>query len=774
MGREKRNMQSAASSGPKERHRRTQRSQWDPKAPMPQGFVAKPTVPKTKSKHHSYFELVENEDKKKKLEFQVTTKTTPPPGFEFVPSGNPELTTACKELSREKDAMIFIVSARHHIRETIVEEARSGLTHIPTQPVSDPDGKPMPLPDSQDEYTAQANASILDFFPRIPNTDRQTILVQSFNLSSKKQHPKPVGLCTDIPLSRRVQLAVLAHIRHTHTRYDELLKETSWLNARKVVEGLCLDILVKWRGDEETGRDQLDEILREVVVISDSEDEDGDDDQTEESSAEEITMTGAGKTLDLAGTVPLQTVIKTLPQSRHRRNGSSVSVRPGAEPGGVVKSRTTGRKEQRGFKRYRAWEEAIQRNREGDAPPPHEFEKPTIERRTPYSGVQRDKKDKRNLLGSLGTVPHPNGFVPKHHRRSGSGSVLDMPPRPRSASLALSPRERRSTPVARELPPSTTVSRIESPLGPRLQDMLVRSIEPASPEVMQPSFVRALPPRVQHSPSRTSLKQRPVRVSSPWESSPRAAAVYTERGVQGERQPIDPLPRRHLGYGEPTRDFHSPQPNDFVRIGPRPPTYPDEASIYGARTSAAIPTRTIFVDAGKPGSHHQPIIMEDRGGFYERVPLNPQPYRPAPVNGEIWPSHPIQAQGREASAHRIIPQENDPRSMRDNRRIRDAEATPVTGLRTLAPEHYSRLVPVDYNEQQWSHNRNLYDTAPRSPAQNYQRRMEPETGAQRAGEGVAQPPYHYTQYGPWALPKVLKEMTTLLPNLISNIDITVV
>lgn len=64
-------MQSAASSGPKERHRRTQRSQWDPKAPMPQGFVAKPTVPKTKSKHHSYFELVENEDKKKKLEFQV-------------------------------------------------------------------------------------------------------------------------------------------------------------------------------------------------------------------------------------------------------------------------------------------------------------------------------------------------------------------------------------------------------------------------------------------------------------------------------------------------------------------------------------------------------------------------------------------------------------------------------------------------------------------------------------------------------------------------------
>lgn len=76
-------------------------------------------------------------------------------------------------------------------------------------------------------------------------------------------------------LSRRVQLAVIAHIRHTHTRYDLLLRETSWENARKAVESLCLDILVKWRGDEETGRDQLDEVLREIVVISDTEEEDG-------------------------------------------------------------------------------------------------------------------------------------------------------------------------------------------------------------------------------------------------------------------------------------------------------------------------------------------------------------------------------------------------------------------------------------------------------------------------------------------------------------------
>lgn len=71
MGREKRNPQAAASSGPKERHRRNQRTTWDPNAPTPKGFIAKRAMPKATSKHHSYFEIVENEDKKKKLEFQV-------------------------------------------------------------------------------------------------------------------------------------------------------------------------------------------------------------------------------------------------------------------------------------------------------------------------------------------------------------------------------------------------------------------------------------------------------------------------------------------------------------------------------------------------------------------------------------------------------------------------------------------------------------------------------------------------------------------------------
>jgi len=38
---------------------------------LPPGLVAKPVMAQPKSKHRSYFEFVENTDKKKKLEFQV-------------------------------------------------------------------------------------------------------------------------------------------------------------------------------------------------------------------------------------------------------------------------------------------------------------------------------------------------------------------------------------------------------------------------------------------------------------------------------------------------------------------------------------------------------------------------------------------------------------------------------------------------------------------------------------------------------------------------------
>jgi Uncharacterized conserved protein (DUF2293) len=181
-------------------------------------------------------------------------------------------------------------------------------------------------------------------------------------------HGEPtVGLQTNIPLSRRVQLAVLAHIRHTHTRYDKLLRETTWMNARKAVEPVCLDVLVKWRGDEETGRDQMDEIIREVVIITDSEEEE-DSSSSEDSSEEEGEVSSTSSTEP-----PILHTQQQLPKQL-QRTGPLVASTPGVtedeDMEDPVSSRTRARpqkdkKAQRGFKRYRAaWDEALHRRQE--------------------------------------------------------------------------------------------------------------------------------------------------------------------------------------------------------------------------------------------------------------------------------------------------------------------------------------------------------------------------------------------------------------------------
>jgi hypothetical protein len=68
----------------------------------------------------------------------------------------------------------------HHVRETIVEEARASLGHVMENMLPAARGAPEPIPESQEEYDAQVDAALRDLFPRIPNTDRRMIIEHAF------------------------------------------------------------------------------------------------------------------------------------------------------------------------------------------------------------------------------------------------------------------------------------------------------------------------------------------------------------------------------------------------------------------------------------------------------------------------------------------------------------------------------------------------------------------------------------------------------------------
>lgn len=132
---EKRKKKSAASGDVRDKAKKATKPS-STRAKLPPDLVAKKPPPQPKLKHQSFFELVENKDKKKQLEsqvdrtsvgqdlgrqkgkaaasnsdMQITIETEPPPGYTFLPTvGNSELTTLCVDLSREHDAMVFVVS----------------------------------------------------------------------------------------------------------------------------------------------------------------------------------------------------------------------------------------------------------------------------------------------------------------------------------------------------------------------------------------------------------------------------------------------------------------------------------------------------------------------------------------------------------------------------------------------------------------------------------------------------------------------------------------
>ncbi|KAF4988899.1 hypothetical protein FGRMN_9480 [Fusarium graminum] len=697
MGREKRNLPAAVAGGPKERHKRAQRSQYDHTAPVPSGFVAKPAIPKT-TKHHSYFEFVENKDKKKKLEFQITTKKTPPPGFEFVPAGNPQLTQACKELSREKDAMIFIVSVHrigHHVREIIVEEARTSIGQARDYVSPVLRDAPEPIPESQDEYDAQVDAALRDLFPRIPNTDRQMIIEHAFRRDPAGNGEKEkVGLSEDITLARRVQLAVLAHIRHTHTRYDTLLKETSWQNARKVVETLCLDTLVKWRGDEESGRDQLDEILREVVVISDS---DGDESDNEsDSSIEEVVYQPANLN---PSRLTQNTSIQGGP-GHHQSPRLVLTAKAPVTPksrGKVKKSKrktSAEKKGQRGFKRYQAaWQNAIDRNRNVDDAVPQSSPIPPTPQYT--------------------QCPPPTNLAP-------TGDALPPASQLRLISGGAGPAPYENGSPAR--------------VNDRLQDMLVQSIEPASPSTMKPSFVRAIPPRGQgfgNEPTMSTSMQHPVisttsrGIDTRGEPMQISWPAANEPKTFGDRpyQFSGPDPRRGAGISTALVDRHDTRLRGspdvpLRRYNTRSHGSPDipVRRHYNTRSSGMqnpariLVSRRPYDEVQRPGDRDTPIVMEDRGGFYERVPVRSAVNIPASTRDETAPEHWRPAPGpyRNPEGHQPLPWEDGPRLLQGSRSHAGTGVVPINQV-SLEERQYPvltepRTVPYHASASSRAHN----------------------------------------------------------------------
>ncbi|KAJ5248680.1 hypothetical protein N7468_000131 [Penicillium chermesinum] len=327
-------------------------------------------------KHKVIMEPVTRE--RKKLEPNYTVETKAPSGYTYISVGNPQLTAACKERCRKEGLKMSTVSLTPHLNTHHLSRQvnRIGF-HFPTPVVAavctelglrlTSTGKAVPFhtleslgEDSQLDPNAPqevintgARDTIKDLFPKIPDHDLFQIIKTSFQKGQGK-----VGTAFELSLARRAQLAVVAHIRHTYTTYERLLKEGGYREARSAVEQATLDKIIAWRGDDENGQKVLEDVFREVIVISDDEESDLEDETmrtgTRGHSVEFISSRAITHRLHKP---PLGENIST----QGSTCGMSEEVPQGSRVLNVPAQTAVDR---RGFSRYQAWNRALTRARE--------------------------------------------------------------------------------------------------------------------------------------------------------------------------------------------------------------------------------------------------------------------------------------------------------------------------------------------------------------------------------------------------------------------------
>ncbi|KAE8321040.1 hypothetical protein BDV39DRAFT_25294 [Aspergillus sergii] len=419
-------------------------------------------------KHKVIMESVTQE--KKKLRSVISFEAKAPPGYTFIPAGNPQLTSACKEICRKDGLKVFAVTTTPHMHtHNLSQHVHRIGYHFPSAIVATvcmdlglfltPTGKAMPFQSigytqnrkrtnsesSQTTINTEARDVLKDLFPNIPDNDLNQIIKTAFQKGQRK-----VGTAVELPLARRAQLAVVAHIRHVYTDYDRLLKTTSFHEARSIVEEPTLAKLVEWRGDDENGKTVLEDVFREVIVISDDEDSDteGDMPQTvdRDYSVEIVSSHPRAEDLQMK---PVNYANSTYRE--HHLEISDEEAPPGFHFIRIAPKKS--KIDRRGFSRYQAWDRAIHRYRNAAngtgqrklyASSPHQG-RHVYAAQQPWQdnyGVNRDPAPVQAVLhrqisaapyGNAITGPHISAIDPVVERRPYEVNPITRSPRQREA-----------------------------------------------------------------------------------------------------------------------------------------------------------------------------------------------------------------------------------------------------------------------------------------------------------------------------------------------------
>ncbi|KAI9752746.1 MAG: hypothetical protein M4579_005502 [Chaenotheca gracillima] len=193
---------------------------------------------------------------------QLTTRvSSSPEGYSFLEKGDPYLTLNCRKVAFEAEKVVYVV---HQPGKSV----RKGL-HVPNDILEQVKAKAANTAEERqhsgvlrDQRTiAVARVAIYEALPAIPTENAEQVLSHGFLKGSGR-----VGRSTTMSQEKKIMLATIAHIRHTETSYEELLRQhrrqarlngapingmlpqSDKVHIRRQVQRRVNEVLKKWRG----------------------------------------------------------------------------------------------------------------------------------------------------------------------------------------------------------------------------------------------------------------------------------------------------------------------------------------------------------------------------------------------------------------------------------------------------------------------------------------------------------------------------------------------
>ncbi|MCJ1312829.1 hypothetical protein MMC25_006505 [Agyrium rufum] len=550
-----------------------------------------------------------------------------------------------------------------------------------------------------------------------------------------------VGTASELSLARRVQLAVVAHIRHMYTDYDHLLRHVDWQTARAMVEQRSLDIIARWM-NEDDDPDAVEDILREVIVIPDDDDDgvakeartrDGDPTQCTSSGEIEIVSNLAADDLETRALdygakdgSPSQfdsPASEKAEAAQYQGRGQYVHINP--------RPLNLHRSEQIGQHRQRAWEEALSRRRNPDQAAPQrlrpfpgsadQISHPHYTR--PLAGSQVPlQSDNGNRLIYIGSRPHTQAPVyqtiaPSHPEslisqrpvqriglggRSLSGHVSVAAPngvdlhRPiryyqHEQQLSSNPREYRPEHVyipqrEEDLPNQSNARR------PKTPETIIPSIEGTSRSVPDPTLEANRQKLPDYTSNRERAYQNIVRHPEPVTN---LRHEYHEDQAQSKRRRTEYLP----SHGEqPTRM------QDYVREGGSI-LIPLEGTASSFKSQHSLPYYE-----GKPQSLELRNVSSVTT-LREADPRYQQTLRPRPQQAFFVQPHTLHAQETSQRKNDMSPFNSVKRASYPYPVI----PLEVEGTQSRSRDHIQEPTSTIWTEFQSPHARRELEFSPRSP-----------------------------------------------------------